>query len=70
LVWAGELAAGPLVAHGLAKSAVDGGLGRPLADGLAYELEAFSAVFETEDARTGLRSFVERGPGRASFSGR
>jgi enoyl-CoA hydratase len=70
LVWAAELAEGPLVAHGLAKSAVDGGLGRPLAEGLAYELEAFSAVFETEDARTGLRSFVEHGPGRASFSGR
>ncbi len=70
LSWAAELATGPLVAHGLAKSAVDGGLERPLADGLAYELEAFAAVFETEDARTGLRSFVEHGPGRASFSGR
>ncbi len=70
LAWAAELAAGPLVAHGLAKSAVDGGLERPLADGLAYELEAFGAVFETEDARTGLRSFVEHGPGRATFTGR
>ena len=69
LAWAAELAVGPLVAHGLAKSAVDGGLERPLADGLAYEQEAFGAVFETEDARTGLRSFVEHGPGRATFSG-
>jgi enoyl-CoA hydratase len=70
LAWAAELAAGPLVAHGLAKSAVDGGLERPLAEGLRSELEAFAAVFETEDARTGLRSFVEHGPGRATFSGR
>jgi enoyl-CoA hydratase/carnithine racemase len=70
LAWAAELAAGPLVAHGLAKSAVDGGLERALPDGLAYELEAFSAVFETEDARTGLRSFIAHGPGRAAFVGR
>jgi enoyl-CoA hydratase/carnithine racemase len=70
LAWAAELAAGPLVAHGLAKSAVDGGLEGSLADGLAIELNAFSAVFETEDARTGLRSFVEHGPGRATFAGR
>jgi enoyl-CoA hydratase/carnithine racemase len=70
LAWAGELAAGPLVAQGLAKSAIDGGSERSLADGLASELEAFAAVFETEDARTGLRSFVEHGPGRATFSGR
>jgi enoyl-CoA hydratase/carnithine racemase len=70
LAWAAELAAGPLVAQGLAKAAVDAGLERPLADGLALELEAFGAVFETEDARTGLRSFVEHGPGRATFAGR
>ena len=69
LAWAAELAAGPLVAQALAKSAVDAGLERSLADGLAVELEAFSAVFETEDARTGLRSFVEHGPGRATFVG-
>jgi len=70
LAWAAELARGPLVAHGLAKSAVDGGLERSLEDGLAYELEAFAAVFETEDARTGLRSFLEHGAGKAAFSGR
>src|SRR5580698_4783966 len=51
LAWAAELAAGPLVAQGLAKAAVDAGLQRPLPDGLALELEAFDAVFETEDAR-------------------
>ena len=46
------------------------GLEGSLDDGLAVELEAFSAVFESEDARTGLRSFVEYGPGRATFAGR
>jgi len=70
LAWAAELAGGALAAQGLAKSAVDGGLERALADGLAFELDAFSAVFETEDARTGLQSFVEHGPGRATFVGR
>ncbi len=70
LVWAAELARGPLVAHGLAKSAVDGGLERSLGDGLAYELEAFAAVFETEDATTGITSFLAHGPGKATFSGR
>ena len=70
LAWAAELAAGPVVAHGLAKSAVDGGLERPLADGLAFEHEAFARRARTEDAARGLRSFIEHGPGRATFVGR
>jgi enoyl-CoA hydratase/carnithine racemase len=68
--WAAEFAAGPVVAHGLAKRAIDGGLDGPLAAGLDLEQEVFAAVFETEDAATGVRSFVESGPGKASFSGR
>src|ERR1700689_5488407 len=44
LTWAAELAAGPLVAHSLAKSAVDGGLEASLAEGLAVEQKAFVAV--------------------------
>jgi enoyl-CoA hydratase len=27
-------------------------------------------LFATEDARTGMRSFLENGPGKAAFSGR
>jgi enoyl-CoA hydratase len=70
LTWAAELAQGPLVAHGLAKAAVDGGLEGSLAEGLATEQEAFAAVARTEDAGRGLRSFLENGPGRATFVGR
>jgi enoyl-CoA hydratase/carnithine racemase len=70
LEWAAELARGPLVAHGLAKWAVDAGLEGTLSDGLAIEQEAFAAVAHTEDARIGLTSFAANGPGQATFVGR
>ena len=70
LAWAAELAAGPVVAHGLAKSAVDRGLDGTLEEGLALEREAFAATFCTEDAAIGVRSFSENGPGKATFVGR
>jgi enoyl-CoA hydratase len=64
------LARGPLVAHGLAKGVIDRGLDGTLADGLAAEQEAFSAVACTEDAARGIASFAEHGPGQATFVGR
>ena len=70
LHWAAELAKGAVVAMGLAKAAIDGGLGRPLADGLDLERDAFVQVFGTDDARTGIASFLAEGPGKAKFSGR
>ena len=70
LAWAAEFARGPLVAHGLAKRAVDGGLEGSLADGLLREQEAFSAAARTEDAARGIASFAAHGPGRATFLGR
>lgn len=70
LAWAGELARGPVVAHGLAKQAIDEGMEGDLAAGLGLEQELFARVFETEDAGTGVRSFLEHGPGRATFVGR
>jgi enoyl-CoA hydratase/carnithine racemase len=68
--WAAELGAGAVVAMGLAKRVIDEGLGRPLAEGLDLERDAFIGVFRTEDARTGVNSFREHGPGKARFSGR
>jgi enoyl-CoA hydratase len=68
--WARELAAGAVVAMGLAKRAIHAGLGHPLPDGLAAEEDAFAGVFTTEDAATGIASFLEHGPGKATFSGR
>jgi enoyl-CoA hydratase/carnithine racemase len=70
LTWAAELAAGAVVAHSLAKSAIDEGLETTLAEGLALEQKAFVAVAGTEDAARGLASFRENGPGRATFVGR
>ncbi|HVM06871.1 MAG TPA: enoyl-CoA hydratase-related protein [Acidimicrobiales bacterium] len=70
VAWAAELAKGPVVAHGLAKRAIDAGLDRPLSEGLELEGQLFGDVFATEDAATGVRSFLESGPGKATFSGR
>ncbi|HUP86271.1 MAG TPA: enoyl-CoA hydratase-related protein [Acidimicrobiales bacterium] len=70
LAWAAELAKGAVVAQGLAKSAIDEGLSRTLSDGLTWEQDLFADVFATEDATTGVKSFLEHGPGKATFSGR
>jgi enoyl-CoA hydratase/carnithine racemase len=70
LHWASELAKGAVVAIGLAKRVIDEGLGRRLAKGLDLERDAFVEVFGTEDARTGVASFLADGPGKAKFSGR
>jgi len=70
LAWASALARGAVAAMGLAKRAIDAGLDGPLAQGLDVEAEAFVEVFRTEDARTGIESFREQGPGKARFSGR
>jgi enoyl-CoA hydratase/carnithine racemase len=70
LAWAAELATGAVVAMGSAKRAIDGGLDGSLADGLDLEAELFRDVFTTEDAATGVRSFLEQGPGKATFRGR
>lgn len=70
LAWAGSFASGAVVAMGVAKIVIDGGLDGRLDDGLDLETEAFGEVFGTEDAATGVRSFLEHGPGKATFVGR
>jgi len=67
---AAELARGPHAAQALAKRAIDEGLEGSLADGLALEQQLFAEVFATEDARIGIASFLEHGPGKATFTGR
>ena len=69
LEWAGLFARGPVLAHALAKEAVDAGLDLDLAGGLGLEQGLFSAVFETGDAAVGVKSFLESGPGKATFTG-
>ncbi len=70
LDWAGEFARGPVVAQGLAKSAIDRGLEATLENGLNVERQAFVAVSRTEDAARGIESFRDHGPGKATFVGR
>ncbi len=65
-----ELGKGAVVAMGLAKRAIDDGLDGSLAAGLDLEREAFVEVFGTDDARTGVQSFLADGPGKAKFAGR
>ncbi len=63
-------ARGPLVAQQYAKLAIDRGLDGTLGDGLEIEAELFVEVFRTDDASDGVRSFLEQGPGKATFRGR
>jgi enoyl-CoA hydratase/carnithine racemase len=70
LEWAASFASGAVVAMGIAKRVIDQGLDGSLATGLDLEAEGFSQVFATDDARVGIRSFLDQGPGKATFSGR
>jgi enoyl-CoA hydratase/carnithine racemase len=61
---------GPALALRAAKQAIDHGLDVDLATGLEIERLQFAALFGTEDQRAGMRSFLEHGPGKATFTGR
>ena len=68
--WAERYRTGPAVALRAAKQAVDAGLDTDLATGLEIERVQFAALFATEDQKTGMRSFIDEGPGKAKFTGR
>jgi len=67
---AAELAQGAVAAQALAKRAIDEGLDLTLAEGLVLEQDLFEEVFTTDDAAIGVASFLEHGPGKATFTGR
>ena len=69
LAMARRYAAGPASIR-FAKTAILDGLHLPLAEGVRVEAERFGAAFTTHDAHTGVASFLEHGPGKATFSGR
>jgi len=70
LAWAAQFKDGPALAYAAAKKAVDNGLDTDLRTGLDIESELFAGVFASEDAKAGMASFVENGPGKATFTGR
>jgi enoyl-CoA hydratase len=68
--WAAQFATGPAYALRAAKEAIDRGLDAALDTGLEIERQQFTGLFATEDGTIGMRSFVEKGPGKARFVGR
>ena len=62
-------AAGPAALR-MAKQAVMDGLPLSLADAVARETEHFGDCFTTDDTAIGVASFLEKGPGKATFTGR
>jgi enoyl-CoA hydratase/carnithine racemase len=64
-----SFAAGPRLALAAAKRTVDQGLDSTLDEGLQIERDAFVVLLDTNDARRGIESLLEHGPGKATFSG-
>ena len=67
---AAEVARGALQAHAAMKRAIDEGMSSTLADGLLLERQLFTDVFATDDSQIGVKSFLEHGPGKATFTGK
>ena len=70
VAWAARFSGAAALALRAAKESVDRGLGVDLDTGLEIERAAFAALFATADRTTGMQSFVEQGPGKATFEGR
>ncbi|MEO7235581.1 MAG: enoyl-CoA hydratase-related protein [Lapillicoccus sp.] len=68
--WMQSFVGGPAYALRAAKEAVDRGLETDLESGLEIERMLFSGLFATHDREAGMASFVEHGPGKATFEGR
>lgn len=66
---AGRYADGPAVALRAAKQAVDDGIELDLDAGLRLETALFASLFATRDQKAGMTSFLEQGPGKATFTG-
>jgi enoyl-CoA hydratase/carnithine racemase len=69
LEMASQWVAGPAVALRAAKQAIDDGLELDLDAALRLESALFAGLFATDDQKAGMKSFVENGPGKATFTG-
>lgn len=70
VAWASTFVTAAPYALRAIKESVDRGLETDIETGLQIERQHFSAVFATQDSRTGMASFIENGPGKATFEGR
>ena len=70
VAYASQFAKGPALAYAAAKKAIDGGLDTDLRTGLDIESELFAGLFASDDRTAGMTSFIENGPGKATFTGR
>jgi enoyl-CoA hydratase/carnithine racemase len=70
VAWARQFSGAAALALRAAKESVDRGIEVDLETGLEIERVQFAALFATEDRTTGMRSFMENGPGKATFAGK
>lgn len=70
VAWASQFVGAASLALRAAKESVDKGIEVDLATGLEIERVQFAALFATEDRTTGMRSFIDNGPGKAGFEGK
>jgi enoyl-CoA hydratase/carnithine racemase len=68
--FARRLAAGPSRAFAVVKELARGYTAGGIAGADALLIDAAVGLFDTEDARGGIRSFLTSGPGHATFAGR
>jgi enoyl-CoA hydratase len=66
---ADTVAGGAAQASRIIKRVVDAGMNTTLEEGLQLEIDGFVEVFGTHDSQVGVKSFLENGPGKATFSG-
>ena len=69
LALAEQYAKGPAALKSL-KRVVDEGYDLSMDEALRLESQEFRASFKTKDAKIGIKSFLENGPGKATFTGR
>jgi enoyl-CoA hydratase/carnithine racemase len=68
--FAHRLAEGPTVAHAATKRIVRAFLSGGIDEADRVTPEVFSDLFASEDLRNAVRSFLDEGPGKATFQGR
>lgn len=69
LEWARQFVGAASLALRAAKGCIDQGLEVDLQSGLEIERIQFAALFASDDQKSGMASFIEHGPGKATFTG-